>query len=166
MPEVPERERDALHLAEQAAKIGLKIDIVKTPWLKYIEIMSSLESSPHITVMAISAYFADAGFMLYTKYHSSSTRTVDQNEWLLDPTLDAMIEDALSTLDETERLAKYAEIQTYIMDLCPSMYIYDWNVVECVQDYVRIPSFEDPSQAIPVEGYSTILRTWEVYPPE
>jgi len=166
MPEVPERERDALHLAEQAAKIGLKVEVVKTPWLQFIEIMADLETSPHIAPMAVGGYVLDAGLMLHTKYHSSSVRTVSQNEWLLDPELDAMIEDALGTLDETERLAKYEEIQRYIMDLCPSLFIYDFQVVEAVQDYVKIPPFEDPSQVIGVQGYNVVLRTWEVYPPE
>jgi len=165
MPEVPERERDALLLADQASRIGLKINLVKTPWLKYIEIMSKVETAPHIACMAISAYFPDAAFMLYTKYHSSSAGHVDQNEYLQDPKLDAMLEDALASLDETQRLAKCGEIQKYIMDVCPTLYIYDWNIVEAVQDYVHIPSFDDPTQTIKTEGYSVILRTWEVGTP-
>jgi peptide/nickel transport system substrate-binding protein len=165
MPEVPERMRDAMLLASEAAKIGINIKIVSTPWLQYIEIMSKPETCPHITCMAISAYFPDAAFMLYTKYHSSSAGHVDQGEWLLDPTLDAMIEDALGTLEESTRLQKVAQIQQYIMEICPTIFIYDWYIVQAVQDYVHIPSFEDPSQAIPVEGYSTICRTWSVTPP-
>jgi len=34
-----------------------------------------------------------------------------------------MIEDALATVDMNERLAKYAELQEYIMELCPSLFI-------------------------------------------
>ncbi|MGQ9624392.1 MAG: ABC transporter substrate-binding protein [Candidatus Bathycorpusculaceae bacterium] len=164
MPEVPERQRDALLLVEGAAQIGINIEIVNTPWLQYIEKMSNMTTCPHITCMAISAYFPDAAFMLYTKYHSSSAGHVDQGEWLLDDALDAMIEDALATLNETERLQKVAQIQQYIMDICPTIFVYDWYIVEAVQDYVRIPSFEDPDQAIKVEGYSTICRTWSVTP--
>jgi peptide/nickel transport system substrate-binding protein len=165
MPEVPERQRDALLLVAGAAQIGINIEIVNTPWLQYIEKMSNMETCPHITCMAISAYFPDAAFMLYTKYHSSSAGHVDQGEWLLDDELDAMIEDALATLNETERLQKVAEIQEYIMDICPTIFVYDWYVVEAVQDYVHVPSFEDPDQAIKVEGYSTLCRTWSVTPP-
>ncbi|MEM2147287.1 MAG: ABC transporter substrate-binding protein [Candidatus Bathyarchaeia archaeon] len=165
MPEVPERQRDALLLVAGAAEIGINIEIVNTPWLQYIEKMSNVETCPHITVMAISAYFPDAAFMLYTKYHSASAGHVDQGEWLLDEELDGMIEDALATLNETERMQKVAEIQQYIMDICPTIFIYDWNIVEAVQDYVHIPSFEDPDQAIKVEGYSTLCRTWSVTSP-
>ncbi len=165
MPEVPERQKDALLLVAGAAAIGINIEIVNTPWLQYIEKMSNMTTCPHITCMAISAYFPDAAFMLYTKYHSASAGHVDQGEWLLDNTLDGMIEDAMATLNETERLQKVAAIQEYIMDICPTIFVYDWHIVEAVQDYVHIPSFEDPNQAIKVEGYSTLCRTWSVTPP-
>jgi len=165
MTDVPERERDALHLAEQAAKIGLKVTIVKVPWMAYIEQMSNIDTAPHIATMAIGDYYLDTGAMLLGKYHSASVGTVSQNEWLRNDTIDAMIDDAIATLDETERLAKYEDIQRAIMDLCPTMFIYDYKVVECVQDYVSIPCFEDPAENIGVQGYNVVCRMWEVNPP-
>ncbi len=165
MTDVPEREGDALHFAEQAAKIGLKVTIVKVPWMAYIEQMSNIDTAPHIATMAIGDYYLDTGAMLLGKYHSASVGTVSQNEWLRNDTIDAMIDDAIATSDETERLAKYEDIQRAIMDLCPTMFIYDYKVVECVQDYVSIPCFEDPAENIGVQGYNVVCRTWEVNPP-
>ena len=165
MTDVPERERDALHLAEQAALIGLKITLEKVPWMAYIEQMSNIETAPHIATMAIGAYYPDTGAMLLGKYHSSSVGTVSQNEWLRNATIDAMIDDAIATLNETERFAKYEGIQRAIMDICPTMFIYDYKIVECIQDYVSIPSFEDPAENYGLQGYDVACRTWEVNPP-
>jgi len=76
----------------------------------------------------------------------------------------AEIEDALGTLDFTARMEKYAKLQREIADICPTMFIYDYRVVVCKQDYVDIPPLEDPSQVSMVQGYNTILRTWKVLP--
>ena len=49
----------------------------------------------------------------------------NQNEWLQDEKFDAAITDALSTADAKARLAKYAEIQRYIVeDLCASIFTF------------------------------------------
>jgi len=76
----------------------------------------------------------------------------------------AEIEDVLGTLDFTARMEKYAKLQREIADICPIMFIYDYRVVVCRQDYVDITPLEDPSQVSMVQGYNTILRTWKVLP--
>jgi len=73
-----------------------------------------------------------------------------------------MIEDAISTVDREERLAKYAELQRYIMDLCPSIFLYDYLATVAFQDYVDWPAMKDPSNVIPVMGYNYDGRTWQV----
>ena len=39
--------------------------------------------------------------------------------------MDAEIDDALSTLDDQERFAKYAKIQAEIVEMAASLWIYD-----------------------------------------
>jgi len=66
-----------------------------------------------------------------------------------------MIEDALATVDMNERLAKYAELQEYVVELCPSLFIYDYGATVCIQDHVKIPAVEDPSAAVLVIATTT-----------
>jgi len=164
--DVPERERDALLLAESASKIGLNLKLVKTPWMKTVEEMANIETSGHIYNILVAAHYAEAGSLIESRYHSKSAKSWEQNEWLLDPELDAMIEDALSTVDREERFAKYADLQRYIMDLCPSIFLYDYKAIVAMQDYVDWPAMRDPSTVLPVMGYNYVVRLWQVFPPE
>ncbi|MEM3627459.1 MAG: ABC transporter substrate-binding protein, partial [Candidatus Bathyarchaeia archaeon] len=162
--EVPERERDALMFAECADKIGLKVNIVKTPWLKTVEEMTNFDTSAHIYNILVAAHFPEAGSLLESRYHSKNAKSWEQNEWLMDENLDSMIEDALATVNAEERYAKYAEIQRYIMDICPSLFIYDYSTTIAIQDWVKIPAVEDPSTVLSILGYDRIYMYWEVLP--
>jgi ABC-type transport system substrate-binding protein len=99
------------------------------------------------------------------RYSSASMGTFNNGEWLANATLDAEIQDAQATMDTTARLAKYGTIQREIMNMCPTIVIYDFKVVEAVQDYVKIPQFEDPSTVVGIQGYNVVCRTWQVTPP-
>ena len=53
-----------------------------------------------------------------------------------------MIEEALETVDQLERFEKYAEIQQYIYDLCPTVYVLQTTTLRGIQDYVVNPYVE------------------------
>jgi peptide/nickel transport system substrate-binding protein len=165
MPEVPERFSDAAVLAEQAAKVGLNVKVTSVPWTQFVERMSKLDSSPNIAPIVVDPLYVDAGSLLEMRYSSASMGTFNNGEWLANATLDAEIEDALGTQDTTARLAKYGTIQREIMSMCPTIVVYDFKVVEAVQDYVKIPQFEDPSTVVGIQGYNVVCRTWQVTPP-
>jgi peptide/nickel transport system substrate-binding protein len=123
--EVPDEEKWALLFQSNMADISIKVNVVKVPWLSMVENTSKLETAPHIATIYVSSDLPEAGLMLKQRYHSSTTGTWQQNEWLQDKELDAAIEDALATLDQNERFAKYAKIQQQIAELAPSIFIYD-----------------------------------------
>ena len=139
--EVPAEERVALLFMDNMADLGISVKIVKEPWLSMIETMASEDLSPNIVVVYNSVHFPEVGGDVM-RYHSESAPTWEQNEWLLDETLDAMIEDALETVDQMERFEKYAEIQQYIYDLCPTVYVLQTTTLRAVQDYVVNPYVE------------------------
>ncbi|HEM61096.1 MAG TPA: ABC transporter substrate-binding protein [Chloroflexi bacterium] len=149
--EVPHEEKFALLFQANMADIGIKVNIVSTPWMSMVEEGGSLETSPHIQTTYVSADFPEAGSLLKVRYHSDAAPTWSQNEWLLDETLDAMIDDALVTVDEEERYAKYRDLQDYIVDLCPSIFLYDQVQKHAVGDYVDWPPAR--GEVIPVMGY-------------
>ena len=139
--EVPAEERVALLFMDNMADLGISVKIVKEPWLSMIETMASEDLSPNIVVVYNSVHFPEVGGDVM-RYHSESAPTWEQNEWLLDETLDAMIEEALETVDQMERFEKYAEIQQYIYDLCPTVYVLQTTTLRAVQDYVVNPYVE------------------------
>jgi peptide/nickel transport system substrate-binding protein len=131
--EVPEQEKIALLLQSNLSEIGIDLVITKKPFGSMIADAQSVETTPQISFVNFSSPYFEAGGMLKTRYHSSSSGTWEQMEWLQDAELDKMIDDALSTVDETERFKKYSTIQKYIYDLCPTIWGFNWVEKRAVQ---------------------------------
>lgn len=162
--EVPAEEKIAMLFMSNMADIGITVKVVKVPWATMVEESAKPETSPNVFTLINKARYPEAGAQLEARYHSKSAHTFLQNEWLLDPKLDAMIEDALATIDRDERFAKYAEIQKYIVDLCPSIFVLDPAERHAQATYIDWPSAR--GEAIPVNGYAILARFIRVYPEE
>lgn len=149
--EVPDEEKFALLFQANMAQIGIKVEIVSSPWLSIVENTASLETSPHIVMIYIPSDLSEVGPLLRSRYHSSTANTWLQNEFLLDPELDAALDDALATTDQEERYAKYYALQEQIAQLAPSLYVYDSIEKHAYQDYIDWPAVAGESS--PLTGY-------------
>jgi peptide/nickel transport system substrate-binding protein len=138
--DVPDEEKYALLFQSNMADIGMKANIVKTPWLSLVDNMSKLASSPNISTIYVSADLPEAGLMIRQRYSSSTTGTWQQNEWLQDPKLDAAITDALGTLDDKARFAKYFAIEHQLEDNAVSLWLYDQLEKHGIRDCVDLPA--------------------------
>ncbi|MEA1964671.1 MAG: ABC transporter substrate-binding protein [Candidatus Aerophobetes bacterium] len=157
-----DNEKVALLFMSTMADIGIEVEIVKTPWGSIIEEMATEETSPNIAGVFVAPHYPEAGSLLASRYGSKSVATWEQNEWLLDPKFDAMIEDALKTVDREERFAKYGKIQRYIIDLCPSLFLFDQLEKHAYQAaYTDWPAAR--GEAIPIMGYNFAGRFIKVY---
>ncbi len=155
--EVPDEEKVALSFMSNMADIGINVKVVKVPWMSVVEEMGKEDSSPNIVSVFDSSHYPEAGSLLESRYTSSSAPTWEQNEWLLDKTLDANIEDAINTVDRTERFAKYAQIQHYIVDLCPTIFLFEQVEKHAYQaSYVDWPAAN--GEVNPVMGYNLAAR--------
>jgi peptide/nickel transport system substrate-binding protein len=162
--EVPAEEKFALLFQANMADVGISVNIVSTPWMSMVEEGAAVDTSPHIQTTYVSADFPEAGSLLKVRYHSDAAPTWSQNEWLLDEELDQMIDDALVTVDEEERYAKYMELQDYIVDLCPTLFLYDQVQKHAYQSaYVDWPAAR--GEVIPVMGYTMFAPTINVTGP-
>jgi peptide/nickel transport system substrate-binding protein len=150
--EVPDEEKYALLFQSNMADVGIKVNVVKVPWLSLVENTSKLESSPNIATIYVSSDLPEAGLMLKQRYHSSTTGTWQQNEWLQDKKLDAAIVDALGTLDRAQRFAKYSKIQQELVALAPSVWIYDQIEKHAYRSTIDWPAAHNQTSLI--QGYA------------
>ena len=90
--------------------------------------------------------------MLKQRYSSSTAGTWQQNEWLQDKNLDDQINDALGTLSESARFAKYAKIQEELVALAPSVWIYDQIEKHAYRTNVDWPATRGETSLI--QGYA------------
>lgn len=133
--EVPDEERVALLFAQNMDAVGIEVRVTRTPWLTMIDEMAHMEAAPHIETIFVAPHYAEAGSMLESRYHSKSTTTWEQNEWLLNDTIDSMIEAAISTVNQTERFQKYSQIQHQIVEMCPSIFMFEQLEKHAYQSY-------------------------------
>ena len=139
----------ALLFQANMAEIGIPVNVIALPWLSVIDVTSSLESSPHIVTILVSTDLPEAGLMLQQRYGSDTAMDWQQNEWLLDPELDAAFDDALLTVDDEERYAKYRDLQEQIVDMAPSIFVLDQLETHAYADYVDWR----PEESSPIMGY-------------
>jgi peptide/nickel transport system substrate-binding protein len=161
--EVPDEEKAALLFMSNMAEVGIQVKVVKTPWLSMVEETATAETSPNIETIFVSPHYAEAGSLLESRYHSKSAPTWEQNEWLLDKELDAMIDGAIATIDREERFAKYREIQAKLVAICPSLCLFEQAEKHAYQStYIDWPAAK--GEVIPVMGYAFDARFIQVYP--
>ena len=163
-----DKEKIALMFQSNAAKLGIKVNVTKSPWLTIIAVMANLETTPNGAVITTVSHYAEAGSALETRYHSNSCGTWEQGEWLQNPEIDAMIDDALSTVDRKERFQKYYAIQEKIVEICPTIWVLE-QVMRPVyrSDYIVFPAVEAFKQGKPcnrVSGYNFYYRDFKVFP--
>lgn len=159
--EVPAEERVALLFQANAAEIGVDVEIFKKPFGSMIDDAQTVETTPNGSIVYVAAHYNEAGSMLETRYHSKSQGSWEQMEWLGMPDIDAAIEDALATVDQKERFAKYAKIQETLVDLAPTIWLADQAMEFAYQDYLIWPVVEmvkANKPVAPVMGYSHYVR--------
>lgn len=166
--EVPDEEKVALLIQSNASELGITVNVIKTPWMKIMEEVAKPETTANMYLIFVSPHYAEAGSMIQSKYHSSSAGTWEQTEWLQDKELDQMIEDAIATVNDEERFAKYRKIQDYVVDLCPSLFLIDqpenYAYQDAYIDWIPAERAEKGEKVNPVMGYNHYMPDIKVYP--
>jgi peptide/nickel transport system substrate-binding protein len=159
--EVPIRELDAEYFASCAAAIGITINVIAEPWTKFIADVANPTTCPAMANVEVDSDYTEAGSLLEARYSSASMGTWENMELLNDSMYDSLLEQALGTLNQTQRYALYGQLQQYIMNLCPSMFIFDCTMACAVQSYVGWP-MANVSQSVPAMGYDYDGRLIEI----
>jgi peptide/nickel transport system substrate-binding protein len=164
--EVPEQEKMSLLFQASLKELGITLEITKTPFSVMTANAQTIETTPNASIVLWSPSFLEAGDVFKSRYHSASTGSWEQMEWLLDEELDAMIDDALSTVDNDERGRKYRAIEEYIFDLCPTIWLCANDSKFAVQPYVEWPIatyYKENVPALMPGGFDLYFRDCKVF---
>jgi len=138
--ETPDREKLALLIQSDAAKIGLNVNVEKVPWLTFVESAATPEQSPNSGTILTTPSYSEAGSQLVASYLSKEIGSWESLDWYGNDKVDTVIKDAISTIDREERLKKYEEAQRLIME-----------------DYATVPLFE----LVETHAYQSGYLYWE-----
>ena len=162
--ETPDREKLALLIQAVAAEVGVTVDVVKTPWASVIENSASPETTPNVTTTWFAGDYAEAGSVFDSALHSKNSGSWMNCCWIEDETMDAMIDDAMATINDEERIKKYEEIQDYLADKCVMIPIAEVTLQFAYQeDYVEWDAAQQEN-LIPVMGYVNYMPNIKVFP--
>jgi len=160
--EVPVEERFALMMQANFAELGISSEIVKVPWALFTELVTDPERTPHISQLFTNALSGDIDTLLYPMYHSSVAGTWQSPEYLNDPEVDQLLDAGRAATDDAERQEIYTKLNARLMELAPTIYVYDRNSVFAASPRVSVPAMSDPDQAFGLDGIGFSFRLMEV----
>lgn len=162
-------EKVALSFQSACNQVGIPVEISKGPWTTIQERVSTADSTPHVTTINSGPQFNEAGATLESQFSTRTQGTYENVSWIGNPELDAMIDDAMSTIDDQERFRKYEEIQNHVVDeLCPTAWLADLTERVAYQTtYVDFPAAKATREGefnAYLMGYPFFMPDISVYP--
>lgn len=166
--DVTDEEKLCLLLQQACQQVGITLNIQKCTFSTLIDHAATPESTAHLTIMYPSDSYTEAGSVLSLRYHSTTSGTFTQYEWLLDDHIDAAIERALQNIDKESRLAQYEEIQRELVELCPSIWACElpemraYNAAKITWDAAEYAA--NGGNNAPIMGRALYCRTMKINP--
>lgn len=162
-----QQEKMALLVQAGMAQIGVNVEITGKPFATMMTDAQTPETTPNASIVVFAPSYLDAGSVLKTRYHSSSCGSWEQMEWLQDSEIDSMIDNALVIVDQEERNEMYKEIGKKLVDLCPTVWLFDAATTFAYRsNYIKVwPAVEKNAAGeafIYPSGYSFYFRDFRI----
>jgi peptide/nickel transport system substrate-binding protein len=148
--EVPQEEKYALLFQQSMADLGIKVNILSTPWAQVQQMVSSNATTPQVSSIFVGLTTPDADSLMWPEYHSGTEGTYNSAGFVAQPDIDKLLEEGRTLADPKARVDAYRKFNEAVTGLYSAVFTYDSAVVVARQDYVHAPSLEDPNKAIPI----------------
>jgi peptide/nickel transport system substrate-binding protein len=122
-------------LQAQLAEIGITADINAQEFGAYIN--SAYAGDTDIYIMGWSSASPDPDIVLYSVFHSSNKGEGGNCSFLNDPKVDELVERGRRTFDTAERTKIYKELQEYLLEIVPWVYLWVDSVNAGVTDEIE-----------------------------
>ncbi len=161
-----QQENLALLIQASMAALGVTVEITGKPFATMMTDAQTIETTPNASFVAFAPSNLDGSGYLKNRYHSSACGTWEQMEWLQDAEIDALIEQALATMDQEARIALYKEISLKLMEICPTIWMTDLATpIAFRSSYFSSPiteMFSAGEDFIFAMGYSDYFRDYKI----
>ncbi len=122
-----ERIDAATIIKEQLREVGIDVSIDVLEWSAFIETLE--KGNQEMYIMAWISDSPDPDMVVYPCFHSSMAGPGGNYTFFKDEKCDQLIEEGRRTLDEKEREAMYVELQERIMELVPTIFIHNSEIL-------------------------------------
>ena len=141
-------EEIALLMKSNLDQIGFETVLRPEPWNRMTELASSIETTPAMSQVFYGPTYPSPDSFFYPQYHSAASGTWSSMDWVMDDEVDAMIEEARSTVDAAARNEIYKDLQRRLAEDQVAVFVLTQTSQqafhECLQGFEWVPmqSFE------------------------
>lgn len=124
-------------------QIGFKVTQEGNPWNRVTDLATKVDTTPAVNQVYFGPTYPSPDSMFYTQYHSKAAGTWASMEWLQNPEIDKLIDQARATSDENRQIEIYKELQHKIVDLQPDVFVLTMTaqlaIDKCLDGYKYVP---------------------------
>lgn len=115
----------ATALQSTLRELGVKVKLVTVDYPTYIEDLKSVKTTPDMAIVWDNPPTPDVGSLLTTRYGSKFVQTATNFGQYSNPKVDALLDQAQTTANESARCDLYKQVQQLLVDDSASMPIAD-----------------------------------------
>jgi len=136
-------EEISLLMQSNLEQLGFVVTQQADPWNVITEKAAKVETSPAVNQIFYGPTYPSPDSMFFTQYHSKAAGTWSSMEWLQDPAIDALIDQARATGDVAEQATIYKDLQHKIVALQPDVFLMTQTVQhamdKCLTGFEAVP---------------------------
>ncbi|TKT78243.1 ABC transporter substrate-binding protein [Aquamicrobium sp. LC103] len=117
------QEEISLLMQANLEQIGFTVTQAVNPWNRVTELATKVETTPAVNQIFFSATYPSPDSMFHTQYHSSAAGTWASMEWINDPEVDKLIEEARGTGELDKQIDIYKELQHKLVDMQSDVFL-------------------------------------------
>jgi peptide/nickel transport system substrate-binding protein len=123
--------------------LGFDVTLDPEPWNRITQIATKVETTPALSEVFFEATYPSPDSMFYTQYDTKAAGTWASMEWLGDPAVDKMIDEARSTYDTAAQADIYGKLQAHLVDVQSDAYLMVKTtrsaMDKCLQGFHAVP---------------------------
>jgi peptide/nickel transport system substrate-binding protein len=133
----------ALMLKASLDEIGFDVKLQPEPWNRITELANKPETSPAVTQIFNGLTYPSPDSTFYVQYHSKGAGTWSSLDWIQNPEIDALIDQARAETDVAKQNAIYKELQKKLVADQSDVYLLASNerqaMHKCLDGYKWLP---------------------------
>ncbi|MDB5538487.1 MAG: oligopeptide transporter, periplasmic oligopeptide-binding protein [Devosia sp.] len=136
-------EEISLLMQANLEQLGFVVTQQADPWNVITEKAAKVETSPAVNQIFYGPTYPSPDSMFFTQYHSKAAGTWTSMEWLADPEVDAMIDEARGTGDTAKQAEIYKALQRKLVEIQPDVFLLTQTVQhamdKCLTGFKAVP---------------------------
>ncbi len=150
-------------MAANFQDLGLAVNVTSMTWPDFVEQAAHPETTPLISLVYDYAATGDVDALLYGMYASDAGSGWQSAEHLRDSEVDEWLAKGRTATSSHDRATAYRSLNSRLMAIAPTLYIFDRTSVFAAGDRVNVPALSETSKRFETPGMGFSFRLMEMH---